>query len=250
MITADPAAVKQVFTGDPKLLHAGEGNIVLAPLLGSGSVLLLDGAEHLRHRRLMLPPFHGERMRTYGEVMRDVAERHVATWPRGRPFAGCPDAGDHPRGDHARRLRRRRPASAASCRRAAEAAAELVGSRARCSLLPLTARRRGRAARGAASRALARGRRADLRRDPGAARGADGAERDDILSLLLAARDEDGEPLTDAELRDELMTLLVAGHETTATALAWALERLVRHPTCSPACARSRARAATSTSTP
>ena len=73
-----PAAVKKVFKGDPNLLHAGEGNVSLAPILGPGSVLLLDGAEHLRHRRLLLPPFHGERMRDYGAVMTEVAERHVA----------------------------------------------------------------------------------------------------------------------------------------------------------------------------
>ena len=90
VVTADPAAVKQVFTGDPDLLHAGEGNIVLAPMLGPGSMLLLDGAEHLRHRRLLLPPFHGERMRAYGDLMAEVAERHVAAWPRGRRSPSLP----------------------------------------------------------------------------------------------------------------------------------------------------------------
>ena len=68
-----------MFTGDPNLLYAGEGNITLAPILGPGSMLLLDGPEHLRHRRLMLPPFHGERMRNYGAMMAEVAERHLAT---------------------------------------------------------------------------------------------------------------------------------------------------------------------------
>jgi cytochrome P450 len=90
VVTADPAAVKQVFTGDPRLLHAGEGNAVLGPILGSGSTLLLDGPEHLRHRRLLLPPFHGERMRKYGTVMAEVAEREVAAWPRGRRFPVLP----------------------------------------------------------------------------------------------------------------------------------------------------------------
>ena len=85
---SDPEAVKQVFTGDPELLHAGEGNVVLAPLLGPRSVLLLDGAEHLRHRRLLLPPFHGERMRAYGEMMAEVAERQWR-WPRGRRSRSC-----------------------------------------------------------------------------------------------------------------------------------------------------------------
>ena len=90
VVTSDPVAVKQVFTGDPNLLYAGEGNVTLSPILGPGSVLLLDGPEHLRHRRLLLPPFHGERMRNYGAMMREVAERHVASWPRsGRVRRAC-----------------------------------------------------------------------------------------------------------------------------------------------------------------
>ena len=115
VVTSDPAAVKQVFTGDPDLLYAGEGNVTLSPILGPGSTLLLDGPEHLRHRRLLLPPFHGERMRNYGEMMAEVAERHLASWPRsGAPGDAADDAGDHPRGDHARRLRghRRSPPGA------------------------------------------------------------------------------------------------------------------------------------------
>ena len=88
VVTVDPAAVKQVFTGDPDLLHAGEGNVVLAPILGPRSVLLLDGPEHLRQRKLLLPPFHGERMRHYGTVMREVAERHLAAWPIGSTSTG------------------------------------------------------------------------------------------------------------------------------------------------------------------
>ena len=90
VVTADPVAVEQVFKGDPNLLYAGEGNVPLAPILGPGSTLLLDGPEHLRHRRLLLPPFHGERMRRYGDVMREAAEREIARWPRGRGFAVLP----------------------------------------------------------------------------------------------------------------------------------------------------------------
>jgi len=232
VITADPAAVKQVFTGDPKLLYAGEGNITLAPILGSASVLLLDGDEHLRQRRLLLPPFHGERMRNYGTVMEEVAERHIAGWPRERRFAVLPsmqaitleiimravfgfeDTERRERiGDPLRRL------------------LDMVGSRPRVVMMALTAGRSGplspwrqfAAAREQADELLyaeIRARRADPH----------GADGDDIFSMLLAARDPDGQPLTDDELRDELMTLLVAGHETTATALAWALELLSRNP--------------------
>jgi cytochrome P450 len=232
VVTADPAAVEQVFKGDPKLLHAGEGNVVLAPLLGPGSTLLLDGDEHMRHRRLLLPAFHGERMRKYADVMTEAAERQIAAWPRGRSFATLP-------GMQAITLevimravfglddRGRRDRIGAPLRRLLD----MVGTRRRVLALALTARRTGRLspwARFAAARAEAdsllyeeiRARRADSR----------GEEGEDVFSMLLAARDEDGRPLSDSELRDELMTLLVAGHETTATALAWTLERLVRHP--------------------
>jgi tRNA isopentenyl-2-thiomethyl-A-37 hydroxylase MiaE len=90
VITSDPAAVKTVFTGDPDQLLAGKNNEILRPLLGDRSVLLLDRSEHLRQRRLMLPPFHGERMKAYAETMREVAERQVAAWPRGTAFPVAP----------------------------------------------------------------------------------------------------------------------------------------------------------------
>ncbi len=232
VITADPAAVKRVFTGDPNQLHAGAGNVPLAPLLGSGSVLLLDGAEHLRHRRLLLPPFHGERMRNYESLIGEVARRHVAAWPRGRRFPVLPSMqaitlevimrAVFGFADGERRERIGKPL---------RGVLDAVGSRARVLALALTDGRGGPLSpwrRFAAQRARAdellfaeiRARRADPH----------GADGDDIFSLLLAARDPDGDPLSDSELRDELMTLLVAGHETTATALAWALERLVRSP--------------------
>jgi cytochrome P450 len=232
VVTSDPDAVRQVFTSDPAFLHAGEANIILEPILGRRSVLLLDGPEHLRQRKLMLPPFHGERMRQYGEMIARVAERHIAGWPRGRGFAVLPSMQaitlevimravfgvDDPeqQGRLTRPLRRQ---------------LDTVGNRRGFLLLALTQGRNlpgGPWARFAAARREAdalifeeiRTRRADP----------DAAGRGDIFSLLLAARDEHGEPLTDAELRDELMTLLLAGHETTATAMSWTLERITRHP--------------------
>lgn len=90
VVVSDPAEVRRIFTGAPKVLHAGEGNGILGPLVGSHSVLLLDEEEHLRRRKLLLPAFHGERMRVYGEVMREVARAEVAGWPHGRPFALLP----------------------------------------------------------------------------------------------------------------------------------------------------------------
>jgi cytochrome P450 family 135 len=232
VITSDPATIKEVFTGDPDLLHAGAGNVVLQPILGSRSVLLLDGPEHLRQRRLMLPAFHGERMRVYGDVMRSAAERAIEGWPRGRRFEVLPSM-------QAITLEviLRAVFGVTEPERAAELSAPLravldtVASRRRVLMLVLTSRRTGPRSpwgRFAASRREADGllhaEIAARRADP------DAAARDDILSMLLAARDEEGRALSDEELRDELMTLLVAGHETTATALAWTLERLARHP--------------------
>ena len=232
VVTSDPAAIKQVFTGDPALLHAGEANVVLAPILGSASTLLLDGPEHLRHRRLLLPPFHGERMRNYERAMTEIAERHVGAWPRRRIFAVLPSMQAITLEVIERAVLgvedgERRRQIAAPLR----ALLDMIGSRTRMLTLVLAGNRTGprspwgqlTAARQAADVILyeeIEARRADPR----------GEERGDILSMLLAARDEEDRPLSDEALRDELVTLLVAGHETTATALAWALERLTRHP--------------------
>ena len=86
-VTANPETIKQVFRGDPEVFRAGEANAMLGAAVGPHSTLLLDGAEHLRHRKLLLPPFHGERMREYGELMAEVAERHVSAWPKDEPFS-------------------------------------------------------------------------------------------------------------------------------------------------------------------
>jgi cytochrome P450 len=233
VITSDPEAVKTVFTGDPAQMLAGKNNDILRPLLGDRSVLLLDGDEHMRQRRLMLPPFHGERMKAYGETMRAVAERQVAAWPHGETFAAAPSMQaitleiilrtvfglDDPE-----RIER----VGAPLRRLLDATA----SQPRLLALQVTssANPRPRSPWGRFNRLVAAADRVvyeeiHARRDQ-----ADDGTHDDILSMLLEARDEEGRPLTDRELRDELMTLLLAGHETTATALSWTLERLVRHP--------------------
>src|SRR5436190_4395978 len=83
VILADPEAIKQVFTGDPKVFHAGEGNEILAPLLGRNSLLVLDEKRHMSQRRLLLPPFHGERMLGYGQSMQEIAAREIESWPTG-----------------------------------------------------------------------------------------------------------------------------------------------------------------------
>src|SRR5689334_971635 len=84
---ADPAAIKQIFTGDPRVFHAGEGNEILAPLVGRNSLLVLDEKRHMSQRRLLLPPFHGERMQGYAQVMGEIAEREIDSWPTGTPYA-------------------------------------------------------------------------------------------------------------------------------------------------------------------
>jgi cytochrome P450 len=234
VIVSDPAAVKEIFQSSGDDLYAGAGNVVLKPILGARSVLLLDGPEHLRQRRLMLPPFHGERMRAYGETMRDVAERHISAWPVGRSFAVHPTMQAITLEIILRTVFG--VEEQAHVERLAEPMKRLLNSTdqpLRLLLLQFT-RSAGAKPRSPWGRVYAlmapvdaliheqiRARRADDGQDP---------DRDDILSLLLAARDEDGNTLTDAELRDELMTLLLAGHETTATALAWTVERLVRTP--------------------
>jgi len=230
VVTSDPQTIKEVFTGDPNLLYAGAGNIVLQPILGSRSVLLLDGAEHLRQRRLMLPAFHGERMRVYADVMRAAAERAIAQWPRGRRFDVLPSMQAITLEVILRAVFGvTEPERVKELSEPLRGVLDVVASRRRVLALMLTSGRMG--ARSPWTRFVESRRRADeLLHAEIRARRADPTERDDVLSMLLAARDEDGRALSDEELRDELMTLLVAGHETTATALAWTLERLARHP--------------------
>lgn len=227
---ADPALVKQVFAGDPAQFHAGEANAtVIEPALGPNSVLALDEAEHMQQRKLLLPPFHGERVRAYGELIREATLRDMETWPVGEPFALRP---------HTQRVTLTVILRAVFGVRDAERlerATRLVGEfTKRADLviaLPFLQRDLGRFS------PWARYKRAraeldeliyeeiDLRRAE-----QDADDRDDVLSLLLAARHDDGTPMSDEELRDELMTIVGAGHETTATALAWAIERLLRTP--------------------
>ncbi len=230
VLLSDPDHVKQVFTGDPNILRAGEANAILGPIVGSRSVLLLDEPEHMTHRKLMLPPLHGERMQSYGELMVQVTLEEIERWPIGEPFGLWPRMQEITLevimravfgitdGEHLARLRvlLRNMLDWTTSRRQLGTMAVLG---------PQRVQQRGSfrvlmdPVNDAVLTEIARRRcQPDL------------AEREDILSMLLQARYEDGSSMTDSELRDELMTLLVAGHETTATSLAWALERLLRHP--------------------
>jgi cytochrome P450 len=227
---ASPELVKEIFTGAPTQFHAGEANAtVLEPALGPNSVLTLDEAPHMRQRKLLLPPFHGESVRRYGELIREISLREIESWPVGEPFALRPHTqritlavilqavfGVHDE----RRLSR------------AQHLIDRFGDRVNLiTAFPMLRRSFGRWSPWAR---FLRAREAldefiyeeiAIRR-----REAETEERDDVLSLLLQARHDDGAPMSDEELRDELITVIGAGHETTATALAWAMERLLRTP--------------------
>ncbi len=226
----DPALLKPIFAAKPDDARAGEANSVLEPVLGPNSTLLLDGREHLRHRKLLLPPFHGERMQRYGEIIASITDAEMERWPVGRPFPLRPAMqritldvilravfGLHD-GDQLERLR--------------PLVRELVDiTRNRGAMIPWFRRELG--GRSPWGRFVATRARADVllheiirqrQTDP------DVAERDDVLSMLVQARDENGEAMNVEELRDELMTLLLAGHETTATSLAWCFQLLLLNP--------------------
>jgi cytochrome P450 len=226
---ADPAAIRELFTGDQSDLHAGEANSFLEPVLGPHSVLVLDGPEHLRQRRLLLPPFQGSRVNDFRTIIRDVAEREFARWQPGDRIVV--------------RERMRALTFEVICRavfgvtdparveRLRQAFAAVIDSSPFLVAFPWLRANLGAWSPG--GRFARRLRAADallyeeiaLRRSE-----PDLDERTDVLSLLLRARDDDGRPMTDVELRDELFTMLAAGHETTATGLAFAIELLLRHP--------------------
>ena len=230
----DPALVRQVFQGSPTQLHAGEANALLGPIVGTRSVLLLDEAEHLRHRRLMLPPFHGERMRAYAEVIEAATDAELERWPVGETFTLLESMQTLTLrvivqavfGYHA-------GAEADELSRRLRAMVEPLSHPRGLMLMAILQRLRGGGGAGPAARFAERQAAVDellyaeiarRREDPRL------AQRDDVFSALLLARDEDGAGLSDREVRDELVTLLLAGHETTATALAWTFDLLLHTP--------------------
>jgi cytochrome P450 len=228
----DPGDIKQLFQGSPHRLHAGEANSLLGPVLGERSVLLLDGDEHLRHRRLLLPQFHGQRMQEYAAVMRNAADAEIDSWPVGEPFGLFPSMqsltlqviiravfGYDPGPEEAELRRRLRNMVAPIAQPRGLMLMTLLGrlgNRAE-------ATRRFETARREVDEVLL-AEIARRRSDP------DLADRDDVFSALLLAEDEEGQGLSDQEVRDELVTLLLAGHETTATGLAWTFDLLLHAP--------------------
>ena len=229
LVLSSPAHVEEVFRADPDVLHAGEGNAILEPVLGRSSVLVLDGDAHREQRKLMLPAFNGRRMSQYAALMNTVAAEEIDRWPRGeiqllRPrmqaltleiiLRAVMGVTDPARRDSLRVALRRLLDMLADPRWTTLFVA--IGSQKLRYFPPF--RERIAVVDDLLFAEIAQRRLVDV------------SERQDILSLLMGATHDDGSPLSDQELRDELLTLLVAGHETTANALAWAGERLARHP--------------------
>ncbi len=229
VFVSDPESIKRLFSADRVNTIAPGRNIVLRPLLGARSLLLQEGEEHLKRRRLMLAPFHGDRMSAYEDAIAEVTEARVRDWPVGSPFALHPSMqaitlevimrAVFGLTDPARRDALRGALVAILAESASPAAIGLTIPGVR--LLP---HYRRFARQVALSDDLLAAEIAERRVDPLV------GERGDILSMLVAAEFDDGSRMSDGELRDQLLTLLVAGHETTATALAWALDLLLHSP--------------------
>jgi cytochrome P450 len=230
VMVSHPEVVRVLYSAREHGLPPGR-SIALRPIMGDRSVLLLEGAEHLARRKLMLPPFHGERMRAYESVMRETAEAAIDAWPTGEPFAVHPSmqavtleiilravfgVTDDDRRRHLSELLPQLMEGTSS-----------TGLQLRV----LLSRRFGLPDPFVRMQAISReidgllfAQIAERRADPAV------AERTDILSMLVSAHFEDGTAMSDDELRDQLLTLLLAGHETTATALAWTFDLLARNP--------------------
>ncbi len=230
VMVSDPEAIRMLYQGRENGLPPGR-SASLEPVVGPRSILLLEGDEHIARRRLMLPAFHGERMRAYEGVITELAAREIESWPVGETFA------IHPRMQALTLEVILRAVFGVSAPGRVARLRGLLGDLLTQTSSPilqvrvLLARRFGGPdplaalkQRNAAVDRLLAAEVTERRGDP------DLDQREDILSMLVAARFEDGEAMSDGELRDQLMTLLLAGHETTATALAWTFDLLVRHP--------------------
>ncbi len=229
VILSDPDEIKALFQASPDAIHPGEGARILEPILGRHSVILLDGSEHLEQRKLLLPAFHGEKMQRLTGLMTELAESELASWPVGEPIALHP------------RLQRltleiilravfglERGQRLDDLRKTLTELLEF--SESPLSVLPAAQRVAGRFGRFRRFDELMVRTNELIFAQIEERRRGDGESHDDILTMLLQARHEDGSPMAPQEIRDELMTALVAGHETTASQLAWAFERLARAP--------------------
>jgi cytochrome P450 len=233
VILSDPDQIKEVFKAPPEVLHPGEGARVLEPLVGKNSVILLDEGPHMEQRKLVLPAFHGEKMARLGGLMTEVAEREVESWPRGEAIPLQPRMQRLTLEIILRAVFGLDPGERLDALRERLSEMLAFGDRP-ISLVPpdpdgLVARVLEKVGPFAEFARLQQETDELLFQLIDERRSGNGA-RDDVLAMLLEARHEDRSPMSAQELRDELMTLLVAGHETTASSLAWAFERLARLP--------------------
>ncbi len=233
VVTSHPDHVRSLFTAKPEQAPSLTGESPLRPILGSGSVLTANGPRHMRQRKLLLPPFHGEAIERYTAMIAAATEREIDGWELNRPFALAPRMqaitldvimagifgieGRPERGTPEHRMRLTIKHLVAASTSPLAQVGELMNLR-REEAVGLT--RLGVELLDRPTYAVIEARRRDENL----------SERRDILSLLLQAETEEGETMNDKEVRDELLTLVLAGHETTANSLSWAWERLVRNP--------------------
>jgi cytochrome P450 len=225
VVFSNPQAIQEIFTADPNQFDSGKGNKILQPLLGENSLIQLDGRSHQRQRKLLTPPFHGERMRTYGNIICDIAEQVMNEWTIGNPRPIHPSMQEislrvilravfgFDQGERLEQLRQ-----------LLSSMLDSFNSPLSSSLLYFSFLQKDLGSWSPWGRFLRRRQQIDelLYAEIQERREQPDSSRNDILSLMMSARYEDGQSMTDIELRDELMTLLFGGHETTASSLAWA----------------------------
>jgi cytochrome P450 len=233
IVTCHPDHIESLFKASPPDAPSLTGESPLRPILGPNSVLTSVGPRHMRQRKLLLPAFHGQAVQRYVEMIATIAEQEIGRWPVGGPFSLAPRmqavtlevimggvfgiVGSPPQGSAERKLR--------------EGIRRMLAASTKPFYQLIELQNAGRMEpRGILKAALALVDRQIYAVIHHRRQQQSGAERHDVLSLLLQARDEEGRTLTDQELRDELMTLVLAGHETTANSLAWTFERLLRTP--------------------
>jgi cytochrome P450 len=226
---SDPVAIKEIFTGDTENFRAGEANVVVKPILGDHSLLVIDGARHSRERRLMMPPFHGERMQVYSEAMRDIADRSIDMWPVGTAFP-IHSSMQGITLDVILRTVFGLDDSETLVQLRDQLIRLLFKATRPYLLLPWFQIDLGPYSPWGRQVRMMKEINALLFATFAQRRAEGPAGRTDILTMLLEARDEDGQPLSDQHLRDEMLTLLIAGHETTATSLSWIFSRILPRP--------------------
>ncbi len=233
VFVTNPQAIKEIFNANPDKFDVGRGNELIKSLLGEQSLILLDGAPHQRQRKLLTPPFHGDRMKQYGELICQITEKVINNWKIGEPFEvrnsmqeislsvilqAVFGLSEGERYDEMKQL--------------IGSILDISGSPLKAMLVFVPLLQKDLGAWSPWGSFLRQQKRLDdlLYAEIQECRDNSNASREDILSLMMAARDEQGQPMTDQEIRDELMTLLVAGHETTASSLTWAFYWIHHHP--------------------